>query len=75
MAYIKELRNTAAILAIKDGLKAMETGHIKTALHLLREQFQAGKTGHAESVKSGSKVGFGFGGHRHNNVNLSNSVA
>ena len=61
-AYVKELRNTAGIMAIKDGLKAMETRHVKAALQFLREQFRAGKTGHADAHKSSRKVGFGFGG-------------
>ena len=64
MAYVKELRNTAAILAIKDGLEMMETRHVKAALQLLREQFQSGKTGHADAHKSGRNSGFGFGGRR-----------
>jgi SpoVK/Ycf46/Vps4 family AAA+-type ATPase len=67
MAYMKELRNTAAILAIKDGLKAMESRHFKGALKLLRKQFVAGKTGHADLQNHNGKVGFGFNG-QHENV-------
>jgi ATP-dependent 26S proteasome regulatory subunit len=60
LAYVKELRNTAGILAIKDGLTAMTPRHVKAALALLREQYQAGKTNYAEIHKSSRKVGFGF---------------
>ena len=59
-AYLKELRNTAGILAIKDGLQAIEFRHVKAALDLLKDQFKAGKTGHADAHKSNRKVGFGF---------------
>jgi len=74
-AYVKELRNTAGIMAIKDGLKAMENRHVKAALQFLREQFQAGKTGHADAHKSNRKVGFGFGGRRGNIDKAADSVA
>lgn len=60
MAYMKELRNTAGILAIRDGLNRMEARHVKEALNLLQEQFKAGKTGHADMNKSRRKTGFGF---------------
>ena len=59
-AYVKELRNTAGILAIKDGKRALETCHVKAALALLKEQYHAGKTGYAEVHKAGRKAGFGF---------------
>ena len=59
-AYVKELRNTAGILAIKDGKRALETCHVKAALDLLKEQYHAGKTGYAEVHKAGRKAGFGF---------------
>jgi len=59
-AYLKELRNTAGILAIKDGLRASEFRHVKAALNLLKDQFKAGKSGHADTHKSNRKVGFGF---------------
>lgn len=75
LAYVKELRNTAAILAIKDGLRAMEARHIKIALELLGEQFQAGKTGHAESLKPKNKAAFGFDGQRAGIDTSSESVA
>jgi len=75
LAYVKELRNTAAILAIKDGLKAMETRHVKAALQLLREQFQAGKTGHAEAHKASRSAGFGFARGRDTTDKLADSVA
>ena len=60
MAYMKELRNTAGILAIREGLQNMESRHVKEALVLLQEQFKAGKTGHADMNKSRRKTGFGF---------------
>jgi hypothetical protein len=66
LAYVKELRTTAAILAVRDGLKALDASHVKTALQLLQEQFRAGKNGHADGHKSNRKVGFGFGGRREN---------
>lgn len=58
-AYIKELRNTAGILAIREGLTGIEGPHIKAAFKLLREQFEAGKKGHAGNGKRTGRVGFG----------------
>ncbi len=58
-AYIKELRNTAAILAINDGCQSMEARHLKEALGLLRDQFKAGRSGHKDANKTNSnRVGF-----------------
>ncbi|HMP88789.1 MAG TPA: ATP-binding protein [Kiritimatiellia bacterium] len=59
-AYIKEMRNTAAILAIKDGLNVIEPHHVTQALTLLRDQFKAGKSGHKDTLKSNRPVGFDF---------------
>lgn len=57
-AYIKELRITAGILAIKDGLKVAVSRHYVAALKLLRQQFDAGKKGHVNSGKRITRVGF-----------------
>ena len=59
IAYMKELRNTACILAIRDGLTVMEPRHVKEALKLLQEQFKAGQKGHTENLLPQRKVGFG----------------
>ena len=59
MAYMKELRNTAGILAIKDGHTEITPHHIREALKLLGAQFSSGKKGHADSPKSRRKMGFG----------------
>jgi hypothetical protein len=75
MAYLKELRNTAALLAIKDGMTAMGTKHIQMALRLLREQFRAGRTGHADAHKASRSTGFGFGRDCDKTDKLAGSVA
>ena len=74
-AYIKELRNTACILAIKDGLKHVEPRHYNDALTLLRDQFKAGKKGHTGNSKSSGKVGFDTGGSSNDIDELLEAVA
>jgi len=74
-AYIKELRNTAAILAIKDGEESVGPSHYRQALKLLREQFKAGKKGYADSKGSASDTGIGFGEPRDEEDDFLKSVA
>lgn len=64
-AYIKELRNTAGILAIRDGRENMTPADLTGALDLLQEQFKAGRSNHKEMKKTNRKVGFDIGNLKH----------
>lgn len=61
-AYIHELRNTAGILAIRDGRESMTSIDITNALELLQEQFKAGRKNHTELKTTHRKVGFSLAG-------------
>ena len=58
-AYLKELRTSAAILAIQDGREIVEESDLDRAEGLLSAQFESGRKNHFSSAAK-EKVGFGF---------------